>query len=39
MIGFFSGEWSYQLEPYQNPDQFLEWLGESHVVVRMSGTD
>ena len=39
MIGFFSGEWSYQLEPYQNPDQFLAWLGEHHVVVRMSGTD
>lgn len=39
LIGIFSDEWNYDLDAYEDPDQCLEWLGESHVVVRMSGTD
>jgi hypothetical protein len=39
VIGYFSDAWNYDLDAYEHPDQCLEWLGESHVVVRMTGTD
>lgn len=39
MIGCFSDEWNYDLDACEHSDRCLRWLGESHVVVRMSGTD
>jgi len=39
MIGYFSNEWNYDLDTHERPDQCLEWLRESHPVVRMTGTD
>lgn len=39
VIGFYSGDWSFQLEEVTRPELFLRWHSERHPVVRVSGTD
>ena len=39
MIGFYSSDWSCDVEEARNPEAFLEWHHACHEVVRLSGTD
>ena len=39
VIGFYSNEWSFQVEEVECPELFLRWHAERHPVVRVSGTD
>ncbi|MAT49665.1 MAG: hypothetical protein CMK32_00565 [Porticoccaceae bacterium] len=39
MIGMFSGAWSYELEKYSNPTEFLRWLECHPTVSKTSGTE